>query len=260
MQLGDSSMSYMTIRVSFSHSAFPDFVSPETVTGVSNMRSRMETTAIATLKRHNTLSPWSPPPAPAPNPLFQLIERHWGVGKATQAMQEVLTQRSTPRKPAEAGSRPSFNVHDTIEAKSRAVMANPPTVLRRQASLQRGAFVSTGEAARKTGAKGAQVVPNEISTPTSTKPSTPSCSPYFGGTDCRSTASRSDTRSNENKGSRRWRKGRSLGVEALRNLVPMLADLPAGSRERDETRSLRGATVRVRGKRESGIWNWGNWF
>ncbi|KFA51685.1 hypothetical protein S40293_02778 [Stachybotrys chartarum IBT 40293] len=76
LELGDTRVEYMQIRVTYSHSAFPDHCSPGTSSGVSNIRTRMETTATATLKLYNELSPWSPRPAPAPHPLLELIERH----------------------------------------------------------------------------------------------------------------------------------------------------------------------------------------
>lgn len=76
LELGDTRVEYMQIRVTYSHSAFPDHCPLGTSSGVSNIRTRMETTAMATLKLYNELSPWSPRPAPAPHPLLELIERH----------------------------------------------------------------------------------------------------------------------------------------------------------------------------------------
>lgn len=264
MQLGSSRVSYMDIRVSFSHSAFPEFSSSEVMTGVSSTRTRMDTMATASLKRHNTLSPWSPPPAPAPNPLFQLIERHWGVEKATGAMQQMLAQRSTPRKAAKAASRLSLDSQARAETNSITVVTAPPQVPMRQASLQRAPPVTEPESTKEMPAQQKRRPLAEIPTPPSARTCKTAYSPELGGKESRSILSRPEALRRENDENAQMRKRRSLGAEALRSLVPMLAEF-SDSRDRDEGRSLRGATVRARGKRDSGkrdsaIWNWGNWF
>lgn len=145
LQLGHSRVSYMQIRISYAHSAFPDDYRSEAVVGVSSIQSRTETLATATLKRHSTVSPWSPRPTPAPNPLFQLIEKHWGMEKAREAMQQILAQRSTPRKAAQAGlaackedSMQSLHASaNTSQTSSSRI--DRPLVPMRQASLQRAA-------------------------------------------------------------------------------------------------------------------------
>jgi hypothetical protein len=76
IQLGASQVAFAKIKVSFAHSAFPERDPTESESGVSAMRSRIETVATAEIKRHNALSPWSPRPAPGPNPLFPLIKKH----------------------------------------------------------------------------------------------------------------------------------------------------------------------------------------
>lgn len=261
-QLGSSTLNYMQVRVSYSHSGFPEFCNVDTMAGVSNMCSRMETTATACLKRHNMRSPWSPPPAPTPNPLFQLIERHWGPQKATEAMHQILTQRSTPRKPARAASRPSLDGQQGAAGEGRGGvgLAAAPFVPVRQTSLQ------TPIRARNDGPPTmrslGRATPGVVQSPSSAKTTSTatSGSSYSCKTGPRSSMSRLERFRNEIGESPLGGKRRSLGAEALRSLVPMLADNSPDSRERDDGRGLRGGTVRVRGKKDSGLWNWGNWF
>lgn len=122
-ELGDTRMDYMQIRVSYSHSFFPNIVTIETLDGVSNLQSTMETMATASLKVCNGQSVWSPLPAPAPNALFQLIVQHWGQAKAEEAMQKILAQKSTPRKPARAANN-RHQGRDTDDASWMTVDSN----------------------------------------------------------------------------------------------------------------------------------------
>jgi len=76
-ELGDSTVSYMTVRMSHRLSAFPEShdmgsMSDETLI----MNSKIETVATASVKVHNAMSLWSPAPASEHNPLLPLIERH----------------------------------------------------------------------------------------------------------------------------------------------------------------------------------------
>ncbi|KAJ4138255.1 hypothetical protein NW768_002076 [Fusarium equiseti] len=76
-ELGDSTVSYMTVRLSHRLSAFPEChdmggMSDESLT----MNSKIETVATASVKVHNAMSLWSPAPISESNPLIPLIERH----------------------------------------------------------------------------------------------------------------------------------------------------------------------------------------
>ncbi|CAG7563986.1 unnamed protein product [Fusarium equiseti] len=76
-ELGDSTVSYMTVRMSHRLSAFPEShdvgsMSDETLT----MNSKIEIVATASVKVHNAMSLWSPAPVSESNPLLPLIERH----------------------------------------------------------------------------------------------------------------------------------------------------------------------------------------
>ena len=76
-ELGDSTVNYMTVRLSYRHSAFPTSQNIGIAdNNMFRMHSRIETVATASVKLHNAMSLWSPPPASTSNPLLPLIERH----------------------------------------------------------------------------------------------------------------------------------------------------------------------------------------
>jgi len=77
LQLGSFVVGYMQVRVSYSHSAFPEYktMQPGAV-GVSSLRSRLETTATATLKRRKNLSLWSARPRSCGGSLLDMIRLH----------------------------------------------------------------------------------------------------------------------------------------------------------------------------------------
>lgn len=251
----------MQTRVSYSHSAFPDDCRSEAMAGVSRIRSRMETVATATLKRHSTVSPWSPRPAPAPNPLFQLIERHWGVDKAREAIQLILAQRSTPRKAAQAGL--AAYKKDSMQSLSASVDTSQswssridlPAVPVRQASLQRA--------------------PEPRLDPWKRHPGFVSCDRLAAstGTNSQSSLSRFNAATPSSSGDRvQWSDGspssrsrnsghdiRTLTSEGIKNLMPRLAEFAFENREKN---GRGNGTVRGnRGKKEvSTRWGWTSWF
>lgn len=69
---------YLIVRLSYSHSTFPDINNIVMTDGVARVENKIVTTATAVIKRLNSSSLWSPPPAPTPNPLFEIISSHWG--------------------------------------------------------------------------------------------------------------------------------------------------------------------------------------
>ncbi|EHK22360.1 uncharacterized protein TRIVIDRAFT_54187 [Trichoderma virens Gv29-8] len=95
LQLGDSLMTYMSIHVSYSHSAFPSKPASAGSVEISSLHTKLSTTAEATIKLHNELSPWSPHPILVKDRLLPLIKSHWGPRKASEAMQQMLKKRST---------------------------------------------------------------------------------------------------------------------------------------------------------------------
>lgn len=247
------------------------------------MKSRMDTVTVASLKRHNTVSLWSPRPAPAPNPLFLLIEQHWGPEKAREAMQEILMHRSTPRKPANSqvsleGSSSSLRVlatewHTPLSTTPPIVPVRTP--VRDQTtptkSQKRTRLLSHGkfdfEIDETSVSRGRINSRNENRLPE------PSPSERRGNKrlslrgdrtplSLGSMESRSECWMPEpfEKREAQLSKRRSLGAEGLRGLMPKLADLTADSR--DKAAKGIAATVRAKAKKISGSgrWNWANWF
>ncbi|KAK4151267.1 hypothetical protein C8A00DRAFT_36093 [Chaetomidium leptoderma] len=101
-QLGGTMTDYVEVRVTYRHSGFPHRHGQTTGTtkttapdGIVSLQTTMQTTGIATIKRHNSASPWSPPPCmPRPNPIFEVIASHWGIENAHAVMQRVIRSRS----------------------------------------------------------------------------------------------------------------------------------------------------------------------
>ncbi|KAK2613635.1 hypothetical protein N8I77_000535 [Diaporthe amygdali] len=73
-QLGSAQCEYLTVSLTYQHSAFAPGFSANT--GVIRAQTKMRTTYTAAVNRHNAASPWSPPPAPAPNRLLGIIAAH----------------------------------------------------------------------------------------------------------------------------------------------------------------------------------------
>lgn len=261
-QLGHSRVSYMQIRVSYSHSAFPDDCRSEVITGVSGIRSRMETLATATLKRHSAVSPWSPRPTPAPNHLFQLIERHWGASKAREAMQQILAQRSTPRKAAQAGlaaykEDSEKSMYASANTSQTSARFDRPTVPIRQASLQRPAESQLDPWRQPS-------LLNEFSShnrlPASKGSERQGSLSLF---DASSSSRGGAQRSNGSPSSRSRNSGhdiRTMTSEGVKSLMPRLADFTFEARDRN-SRGAAGTARGNRGKKEmSTRWGWTSWF
>lgn len=152
LQLGDLRTEYMQVRLCYSHSAFPQHEDIDSRNGISSVRTSMETVAVASLKRCNGFSPWSPHPTPSPNTLFQLITQHWGSEKANEAMQKMLSQRSTPRK---AGNgRCSLIYQESLETPAATTSERLAHVKSHsqpgQTSSQRRGSPSIGESCHRT--------------------------------------------------------------------------------------------------------------
>ncbi|ROT40691.1 hypothetical protein SODALDRAFT_330432 [Sodiomyces alkalinus F11] len=113
--LGSSLVDYLHVRLTYTHSAFPagafpssfpwrkDGVSGSANAGFTNLQTRLETTATASLKRYNRRSPWSPrpPPRPMSNPLLDTVAAHWTPNRAAEAARQMESYRpaATLRRP-----------------------------------------------------------------------------------------------------------------------------------------------------------------
>ncbi|CAM1511430.1 Fc.00g089430.m01.CDS01 [Cosmosporella sp. VM-42] len=267
-ELGDSQVAYMHVSITYSHSAFPQLTITENPGGVSSIQSKVETTATATLKVHNTHSPWSPPPAPTPNPLFELIEQRWSVANATEAMHQITAHRSTPRKLAKAHLKSGLNDVEYLTIPGTTVHKAPvgPVVPVRQASLQRGDQIREPSATRTRGyLNEMRRVTSGGAAPVSTmKGHEPSTS----GPDSR-VPLQSDVRPQfpvkadpmEDQGSSLL-KQRSFRTESLRGLLPMMADLSTTCRQRkpSSNKSVREEGGRSKVRKDTGKWGWVGWF
>lgn len=256
IQLGSSQVTYMQIKVSYAHSAFPQHAHSDAMTGVSSMSSRMETIATASLKQHNTLSPWSPRPAPSPNPLFPLIERHWGADKARDAMQQILAQRSTPRKPAKAGADISPDVDVSgFDIPPLAPAHAPPPVPARQTSLQKDVFAKQSMSRKGSTARlRRHVLSRETHSSEADKPG--SLHSQSHGLPS-ANMMRTGLSSSETSGSPRRK--RSLGMGGLKGLMPNFSDFTLDSRPMRE-QPFRGPATGSRRKKDPGRWGWASWF
>lgn len=95
-QLGSAACDYLNVNLIYRHTAFspgPNDDDPSdndgnvaagggggggssNTTGVTGAQTKIRTTFTASITRHNAASPWSPPPAPAPNRLVGIIAAH----------------------------------------------------------------------------------------------------------------------------------------------------------------------------------------
>ncbi|KAL1861325.1 hypothetical protein Daus18300_009001 [Diaporthe australafricana] len=78
-QLGSAQCEYLTASLTYQHSAFPPpgvSSANNNNSGVTRAQTKVRTTYTAAVGRHNAASPWSPPPAPAPNRLLAIIAAH----------------------------------------------------------------------------------------------------------------------------------------------------------------------------------------
>ncbi|ATY59232.1 ubiquitin-conjugating enzyme [Cordyceps militaris] len=98
-QLGDSQMPYMKVRITYSHSAFSDYFGHEILVGVAQRCTRLETTAIGALKRHNVRSAWSPPPIYTLESIQSVMQRHWKADVVAEWLERIkLSERYAYRK------------------------------------------------------------------------------------------------------------------------------------------------------------------
>ena len=92
--LSGTTTEYLRVRVTYRHSAFPQTQAPARAPatmamadgipplaqegGVANVQTTLQTTAVATVKRHDFASPWSPHAytPPQPDELFEIVASH----------------------------------------------------------------------------------------------------------------------------------------------------------------------------------------
>ncbi|KAL2153238.1 hypothetical protein VTH82DRAFT_4393 [Thermothelomyces myriococcoides] len=114
VELGGIITEYLEVRVTYRHSGYPQrhsrLASVPTSSGpgpdgLSRIQTTIQTTATASIRRHNSASRWSPLPCTArPNRLFEVVASHWGVDKAHAVMQRVIRSRWIQPRPNVAPS------------------------------------------------------------------------------------------------------------------------------------------------------------
>ncbi|PNY29381.1 Uncharacterized protein TCAP_00706 [Tolypocladium capitatum] len=254
LQLGSSVVGYMHIRVSYSHSAFPEYSSAEADTvGVSSLRSRLETTATATLKPHNALSLWSPRPETSQSHLLQLIERHWGADQAMSVKDQIIGLQQPPKKLEMTCPKYIPGIGSITEKQTTPRPVTPQVhVPVRQASLQNDVAPKASTLGKALGKKTQSLFsPGQSSTP-------------------RSRRSRNDSSGSGPQGPweehNLWPETGSVGSvvgslrdRPLRGLTPARTEWSAAATE-GTTEARQDDAVRVTAKKDTGLWNWGIWF
>lgn len=252
LQLGDSIVDYLSIQVSYSHSAFPLQRAAAGATEVSILHTRLVTAAEATIKLHNVLSPWSPHPIPAGDCLLSVIESHWGRQKASEIMQQILAQRPSP-----APKLKNFRSkgYDQAPTEEHLNYPHPPTIPLRYMSLQ-----DERPMVLKSSPSLHSVRENRVS--------------YDSGIGMKGAPSRdvSEARKRGKEEKDISSRGRwSVSPDAtLRVLTPALRNISRGDRgghndvegyKRSMSKERKhGVAGDVKGKKDSGLWAWATWF
>jgi hypothetical protein len=97
--LGDTMSSYLTVRITYQHSGFPNRKS--SYEGLRSHVTHLETKASVVIKRHNPQSAWSPrnsqcvPDVVSANPLIKLIETHFPADKARESIKRLTDERAS---------------------------------------------------------------------------------------------------------------------------------------------------------------------
>lgn len=227
-ELGNSQVSYMTIDVSYRHSAFPEYSGPEVLAGVSYLQSQMKTVATASLKQNNFLSCWSPRPASNMNGLIELIKTHWGTERSAGIIRQIKLTQPVAKRLVKSQSKPILRQPNTLamthahrrrqSAQGFTITCPDPAVLKKSAP-------------RKTSAR--------------------SISRSFRSrrdTSATTSGAESTTALQRDGEAVAAGKRKSLGTEILRSLTPSLATIYSSPREVE------------RGSKDSAFWGWGSWF
>ncbi|RKU46813.1 hypothetical protein DL546_007586 [Coniochaeta pulveracea] len=126
LTLGTTTTEYLSLQLTYRHSAFP-----ERTTNTDRTQTSLTTTCTAMIKRHNPSSPWSPCLSQSrtpkqPNAIFEIISSHWGPDAAADLSRKILFAPNPARL-----LKPTKPVHI-----ARTVA--PPKIPRRKGSLRRG--------------------------------------------------------------------------------------------------------------------------
>ncbi|KAF5554337.1 hypothetical protein FPHYL_8481 [Fusarium phyllophilum] len=287
-ELGDSAVSYMTVRLSYRNSSFPMCQDMGIVEDdMFSMHSKIETVATASVKLHNAMSLWSPPPVSRSNPLLPLVERHWGTTRARKVMAQIsaakynpkdseqtdcLQQKHSERIGYRTNGKPTWNHSPTPRIPPRKASLhrdgtevhlddrekNSQSLMRlRQGSSRCGSYASSYLSRQsREGLQGPRTfrgagVNNSAHTGPKEEHSR-------DGSDIPATRSRR-TFSGKSDSSTLWKR-RPLGADTLRGLLPLMAGLSITTREREVEEPRVTSPARSRGKKDASKWGWAAWF
>ncbi|KJZ79900.1 hypothetical protein HIM_00614 [Hirsutella minnesotensis 3608] len=256
LELGNSEVGYMHVRVSYSHSAFPVETNAEAdTTGVSHLRSRMETTATAILKRPGSFSAWSCTSQPLQDHLLPLLERHWGPDKAVSIRRMILgTETTGTETTGPTGQQVDLGEEDAEGAhweRAATVWATTPTgkvpvSLRKKSTPKAFTFgVADGRRAQRTLLSDTPSNPPSLRSRRSSEDpqratETPTCLRIAG------------TRAETMRASS-WRVETSADALTPENMqASMMSGRSQGPRQGLSTQDKPGKDI--------GFWNWGMWF
>lgn len=118
---------YLTVRVTYKHSGFPDQKSTSSSrgTGMSAISARVQSEATAVIQRTNLQSQWSPRTSRTMNrsanvnPLIKLIEAHFSTDKAREALHKLANDR-IPIPPAKRFD----NAHNPVDSSGETANLN----------------------------------------------------------------------------------------------------------------------------------------
>ncbi|KAA8630924.1 hypothetical protein SMACR_00886 [Sordaria macrospora] len=117
--LGSTKLDYLQVRIRYQHSGFSQRTwvpRNTTMDGIVNLKTSVETKAVAVIKQQGSSSLWSPRDVLQPNPLFEIIASHWGVETTSDVIHRILSSRSLPAQRRAMNHQQSslpVRLHDT---------------------------------------------------------------------------------------------------------------------------------------------------
>ncbi|KAI1015095.1 hypothetical protein LB503_003872 [Fusarium chuoi] len=287
-ELGDSTVSYMTVRLSYRNSAFPMCQDMEVVEDdMFSMQSKIETVATASVKLHNAMSLWSPPPVSRSNPLLPLVERHWGTTSARKVMAQIAAAKYGPRDSEQTyclqqkhSEKTGYGTHGKCTWNHSPM----PRIPLRKASLQRGctevdhdnretpsqSLMRLRQGSSRCGSYASSYLSRQsreglpgprtfrgagVSNSVHTRPKEEHSR---DGSDIPATQGRR-TFSGKSDSSTLWKR-RSLGADTLKGLLPLMAGLSITTREQEVEEPRVASPAHSRSKKDSSKWGWASWF
>jgi hypothetical protein len=138
--LGDTMSPYLTIRLTYQHSGFPDHKRRSmNKEGLTSHITRLHTEATAIIRRHNPQSAWSPRTSQtlanpvALNPLVKLIETHFISDRARESLKRLADERA-PIPMAKRFQHLPGSSEETVKPAKSSILARTDSAVALQAS------------------------------------------------------------------------------------------------------------------------------